>query len=127
MRDIGSGVNHRSGSVIRWMQEDSFEYCCEIAMMDPGWCRELLKSILLLPEQTRRDITRTCMNMIEYIEPLMSIDKKSNEIRHDLGVYGIYNDAEPSVFVSDAPQSLKDKADKQIKLNQIKKKTYRVK
>lgn len=62
------------------MNKDSFEYCCEIADMDPGWVRELLRSILLLPEPTRRDITSVCLRMIGFIEPIISSD---DSVRRD--------------------------------------------
>lgn len=57
------------------MEQESFEFCCQIADLNPGWCRELIASILKLPESVRRKITAACLHMIEHGEMAENIDR----------------------------------------------------
>lgn len=72
MRDAGSCVDRDAYSVARWILLDSFEYCCDIAEMDSGWCREIILGILMLPVSTRREITSVCLRMLDVAEPTIS-------------------------------------------------------
>lgn len=72
MRDAGSCVDRDAYSVARWIRLDSFEYCCDIAELDSGWCREIILAILMLPASTRREITSVCLRMLDVAEPAIS-------------------------------------------------------
>lgn len=92
------------------MKEDSFEYCCDIADLDPGWCRELLLSVLQLPEPVRRDITAICMRMLDFTGPLMEIDIAPQRLK-----IGDLTEFEVPFVGNEVHSTMKDKIDSQIK------------
>ena len=67
---LGLGNSHESNSVIRWMNSDRFDACCNLACWNEYWVMDLFKSISILPDVVRKPVAKKCLRMLKAIAKL---------------------------------------------------------
>lgn len=67
---LGLGNSHEYNSVLRWMNSDRFDACCNLAGWDESWVMDLFKSISILPDVVKRPVARKCLKMLKAIAKL---------------------------------------------------------
>lgn len=76
IRDIGAEEQHVANAVVRWMDRPTFDVCAEIAELDSGWLRELLKSVRRVPAPIRLIIANECASMFYAVGRIETADDR---------------------------------------------------
>ena len=85
IRDVGCGNERERSEVFRWLNKNSFCVCCEIASWSEDWVKELLKSIDSMPDSVRKDITKSCMEMLKAISRVTPSDNNGGIMDNMVG------------------------------------------
>jgi hypothetical protein len=64
VHDLGYGTPAQRGQVETWMTHDTFDICCSLAEWDPGWVRDLLRSIMAIDGPVRKPIVKDCLKIM---------------------------------------------------------------
>jgi hypothetical protein len=65
VHDLGYGTPAQCGQVETWMTHDTFDVCCSLAEWEPGWVRDLLRSIIAIDGDVRKPIVRDCLKIMK--------------------------------------------------------------
>lgn len=76
---MGYGEAWEVEQVKSWMYRDSFKVVCELAKWEPGWVRDMILSIGDLQSSVRREITKTCLEIMKGVIRITDPDSRDVE------------------------------------------------